>query len=614
MSAMTGWTVSAPSRRIERSCASSVAPRSVGIVMVAALAALAVPPVAAAQAPPRARSADLILHGAVVFTAEDAAPGATAVAIRGSTIAAVGSDDSVLEMRGPDTAVLDLAGAFVVPGFVDTHVHFASAARFLEFNVMTARTQQQFADCLRDAVARVPEGEWILGGFWGAYDAWELGSEGIDLPHDQRFTPDLRALGELADRHPMFLRRFDDSEFLANALALSSVGIDPEDPRANGVEFARDGDGRPTGVLRGPGAERLFAGRSIRPFSRARRIAQTRGALVEIARRGVTTISDMSDDEQLSIWRELRATGELTVRVDFRHPLERWRELADLGVRTGRDVDSDPWIRLGGLKGHIDGIMGTSTARFLEPYSNSQENRGRWRALIVDERGEYADQKFFGFLRDADAAGLQLTVHAIGDEANRVLLDLLERLTEVNGRRDRRFRLVHAQVIAAPDFPRLGELGAVAEVQPFHLSDDMRWMEERIGRERCRGAYAFRAIQASGATLCFGSDWPGTSASAYPIDPLLGIHAAVTRQTVRGTPESGWFPEQRLGVEDALRAYTIGGAYASFEEDRKGSITPGKLADLVVLSRNLLECDPRDILATEVLFTLVGGRVVHRHP
>jgi predicted amidohydrolase YtcJ len=256
--------------------------------------------------------------------------------------------------------------------------------------------------------------------------------------------------------------------------------------------------------------------------------------------------------------------------------------------------------------------MGTSSARFFEPYATDAKNRGRWRRLLVDADGRYLEGRFLQYLLDADRAGLQITVHAIGDEANHLLLDWVEELNRRNGHRDRRFRIVHAQVVAAEDFPRFGDLGVLAEVQPYHLSDDMRWMEERIGTARCRGAYAFRSLRDAGAPLCFGTDWPGTSASSYPIDPLLGLYAAVTRQTLRGEPRDGWFPDQRLTIEAAIEAYTANGAYSTFEEDRKGSVTVGKLADLAVLSRDLLECEPAQILDAEVLYTVVGGRVVYR--
>ncbi|MBI3004837.1 MAG: amidohydrolase family protein, partial [Ignavibacteriales bacterium] len=259
----------------------------------------------------------------------------------------------------------------------------------------------------------------------------------------------------------------------------------------------------------------------------------------------------------------------------------------------------------------IDGIMGTSSARFFEPYANNTRNRGRWRPLMVDEQGNFVEGKFLQYMLDADNAGLQLSVHAIGDEANNVLLNYLDELNKHNGRKNRRFRLVHAQVIAPKDFKRLGELGVIAEVQPFHLSDDMRWMAERIGHERCRGAYAFTSIMECGAMLSFGTDWPGTSAAEYPINPLLGLYAAVTRQTVNGQPSEGWFPEQRIDIRDAIKAYTYNSAYANFEEKDKGSIAVGKLADITVLSKNLLKIEPREILNTEILYTIVNGKVVY---
>jgi predicted amidohydrolase YtcJ len=310
----------------------------------------------------------------------------------------------------------------------------------------------------------------------------------------------------------------------------------------------------------------------------------------------------------LDIYRELHRTGDLTVRIHFRPGLDRWKELADRGIRVG---SGDEWIRLGTLKGHIDGIMGTSSARFFEPYSNDPKNRGRWRPLMVNDKGEFVEGKFLGYMLDADRAGLQLTVHAIGDEANNVLLNYLEELNKQNGKRDRRFRLVHAQVLASQDFKRLGQLGVVAEVQPFHLSDDMRWMEERIGRERTKGAYAFKSIQASGAVLSFGTDWPGTSASEYPINPMLGLYAAVTRQTITGQPAEGWFPDERISIAEAIKAYTYNTAYANFEETTKGSIEVGKLADLAVLSKNLLKIAPKEYLSTNVLYTMVGGKIVY---
>jgi len=573
--------------------------------------------------------ADLILRNGLIYTVDSTNTLTEAVAIRGGKFVFVGSNKDVRRYKGKQTRVIDLKGQFVLPGFNDNHVHFASAAQFLEFNIMRAATQQEFAARVRDVVARLPKGEWILGGYWGAYDQWAASSAGGG--RREPFSPDMREIEAITKDHPMFIRKFDESEFAANSAALRAVGIDPADPKLpaaasaamaeirrqgtepagskiEGVDFVRDAGGRFIGRLRGRGVRALFASVIPRKFSHERRVQQTKNALAEIRKYGVTNVSDMSDDEQLEIYRELQKTNDLTVRVHFRPGLDRWEEMNGRGIKVG---SGDEWIRLGALKGHIDGIMGTSTARFLQPYSNDPTNRGKWRPLMIDDKGSFVEGKFLQYMLDADRAGLQLTIHAIGDEANNVLLNYLEELNRQNGVRDRRFRLVHAQVIAADDFKRLGKLGVVAEVQPFHLSDDMRWMEERIGRERCKGAYAFKSIKDSGAMLCFGTDWPGTSASEYPINPMLGLYSAVTRQTLSGEPAGGWFPEQRISIEEAIRAYTYNTAYANFEEKIKGSIEVHKVADLVVLTKNLLQVSPREILDTKVVYTIVGGKIVY---
>jgi predicted amidohydrolase YtcJ len=518
-----------------------------------------------AQEPPP-EPADLILRNGLVYTVDPTNTLTEAVAIRAGKFVFVGSSKEVMRYRGKQTRVIDLKGQFVVPGFNDNHVHFASAAQFLEFNIMRVATQQEFVARVKEVVARLPKGEWILGGYWGAYDQWAAGSAGAN--RREPFFPDVRAIDAITKDHPMFIRKFDDSEFAANSAALRALGLDPASPKLpatapgqsaqtgrqgtepaaskiEGVQFLKDSSGRFNLQLRGRGVMSLFASTIPQKFSHERRVQQTKNALAEIRRYGVTNVSDMSDDEQLDIYRELLKAGELTVRVHFRPGLERWQEMSDRGIKVG---SGDEWIRLGALKGHIDGIMGTSTARFFAGYSNDPANHGKWRPLMVDEKGNFVEGKFLKYMLDADQAGLQITVHAIGDEANNVLLNYLEELNRQNGPRDRRFRLVHAQVLAPDDLKRLGKLGVVAEVQPYHLSDDMRWMEERIGRERCKGAYAFKSIKESGAVLCFGTDWPGTSASEYPINPMLGLYAAVTRQTLTGEPAGGWFPEQRISM------------------------------------------------------------------
>ncbi|MCH7903562.1 MAG: amidohydrolase [Armatimonadetes bacterium] len=554
-----------------------------------------------------AEQADLVLTNATVWTVDDAQPHAEAVAIAGGRIIAVGNTADVMLHKGPDTQVIDLDGAFVLPGFNDNHIHFGSAASFHEFNIMRASTQEEFVARMQAAVDGLQDGEWITGGFWGAYDQWAFGSSGGE--QKKPFTPDMKLVEEITKDHPVFIRKFDSSEFAVNERALAAIEIGPADLKNNGIAFVRNDAGEFTGIIRGDRSTIMGLFGSVIPkVSHERRLQQSRQALRLIAEAGVTNVSDMSDWAQLDIFRELHEAGELTTRIHFRPQMEDWPKLEEMGAAIG---SGDAWIRLGAVKSHIDGIMGTSSARFFEPYDSDPTTRGGWRKLVVDENGEFAEGQFLAYMLKADAAGLQLSVHAIGDEANHLLLNYLEELIEQNGPKERRFRLVHAQVIAEADFERLGPLDIVAEVQPYHLSDDMRWMEERIGTERCRGAYAFKSIVESGATLSFGTDWPGTSAAEYPISPMLGLYAAVTRQTVTGDPPDGWFPEQRITIEQAIRAYTLNSAYANFEADTKGSIEVGKFADITVLDRNLLEIEPREYLETSVLYTIVNGKIVY---
>ncbi|HEU4795350.1 MAG TPA: amidohydrolase family protein, partial [Pyrinomonadaceae bacterium] len=371
------------------------------------------------QTPP----ADLILHNGVIWTVDEKNPTVQAVAIKGGKFIAVGSDKSVLNFRGSNTRVVDLQGKFVVPGFNDNHVHFASAAQFLEFNIMRVSTQEEFVARVKEVILRLPKGEWIVGGYWGAYDEWTAGSAGSQKR--EPFSPDMSLIQELTKDYPMFIRKFDDSEFAVNEAGLKAALTLVNDAHTPDVERLKDKKGNFNGHLRGKGVLPIFNRVIPHTFSRERRIQQTKNALAEIRKYGVTNVSDMSDDLQLDIYRELQQKGELTVRIHFRPGLDRWKEMADKGIRVGA---GDEWIRLGALKGHIDGIMGTSSARFFQPYSNNASNRGRWRPLMVNDKGEFVEGKFLGYMLDADRAGLQLTVHAIGDEANNVLLNYLDEL------------------------------------------------------------------------------------------------------------------------------------------------------------------------------------------
>jgi predicted amidohydrolase YtcJ len=564
--------------------------------------------------------ADLILHNGFVWTVDEAKPQAEALAVRGDKLIKVGGNAEVLALKGAQTRVIDLQGAFVVPGFNDNHVHFASAASFYwNIQLMDVHTDVTFVARVKEYVAAHP-GEPIRGGGWGAYEQWEMGASKSGETK-ARWHPERKLIDKLTGDTPVFVNRFDDTLHFANTAALRRAGLAEYSNDTENIKHIRDADGRITGTMQIKNAramEAKFLGAGAPDH--AKRTKMTENALRLVREAGVTSFQDISDHTQLQLYHEFLEAGRLTARVNFRYGIEHWQAMKALGVKRGT---GNTMIRSGAVKGHIDGIMGTSGARFYEPYSNdpTKTNRGHWRPLTWvsgERRTELNRAPFTQMMIDADAADIQVTVHAIGDEALGVMLDMIEAMSKANGPRDRRMRLVHAQVFAPRDFDRLRGLGVVAEVQPFHLSDDMRWMEERIGAERCKGAYAFKTIQAKGATLSFGTDWPGTSASIYPINPIYGLYAAVTRQTVQRTPAAGWFPAERLTIEESLKAYTWGSAYASFEEQIKGTLTEGKLADITVLDKNLLRTKPaewideRGNVKVKTLYTIVGGKIVYQ--
>ena len=581
-----------------------------------------------------AEPADLVLRNGKIWTVDDANPGAEAVAIVGDRFVYVGPERGIEDYIGAATRVVDLDGALVTPGFYDNHVHFEGTGRLLYgLNLLDVQAEAGFVQRVRDVHERYAPGTWITGGDWSAYETWAEGgvatagrTDNPDDPYGNLFLPHRDMIDDLTGDRPVLVRRFDRRVYLANGAALERAGIRAGIPDPDGIAVGRDSRGRPTGVLFNPvtaGVESTLLvtdnvmalySELIPPPSRDQRIAETRAAWRQMASVGVTSYCDItSDPVYVDIYRELRDSGEMTARVRYRPPLDRWRSMADLGIRVGF---GDDWIRFGATKAWIDGIMGNSTARFYEPYTHNPASRGIWRDIMFPfERSpddpEAMQSRLERLALEADANGIQLTVHAIGDEANGYLMDMLERIIASNGPKDRRFRLVHAQVMTDDDIRRAGELDIIAEVQPYHTSDDMRWMEERIGRDRSRGAYAFRRLWDSGATVSFGSDSPGTNASRYFLNPMLGIYAAVTRKTLSGQPEGGWFPDERLSVEEAIRAYTLNTAYAGFEEEFKGSITVDKLADLVVLSDDALTIDPDRLKDITVTTTIVGGDIVY---
>lgn len=580
--------------------------------------------------------ADVILTNAAIYTVSADEPWADALAITGNRILAVGGRREVMTTRGPNTQVIDLHGAFVTPGFNDGHVHMDSTGRLLTgVNLLDVHDADGLVERVAEATERLPEGSWILRGDWGAYEQWGQGSAGNrDLEiaptgEDESqgpFTPHRDLIDPVTREHPVLLRRFDGSMYLANSLALDLAGITAETEDPMGGEIDKDADGRLTGILRGSAA--ALVEDVIPPMPFEQRLVGVRAVLDAAREGGVTTIQDLSSAEQVMAYQHLKRNGELTARIMIRPDIFQVEHVAGLGLSRGF---GDDWLKLIGYKGWVDGIMGNSSAMFFEPYDHDPENRGRLRtpmlpegeegaAFSMEEHDHYTDfppGTMENLIEAWLPTGVTPHIHAIGDLGNRIILDIFERVLTGHDMvdDDHRWRVIHAQVVRDEDMPRFGELNLVAEVNPYHVSDDMRWMEERIGPERSKGAYAFRKLKNAGAVLVFGSDSPGTNAARYYLNPVYGLYAAVARQTLSGEPEGGWFPSQRLTIEEAIDAYTRAPAWASFEEDIKGTLEPGKLADIAVFDTNLVEAareDPARLLAAKVLYTIVDGQVVYR--
>ena len=580
------------------------------------------------QAAVESGPAELVLLNGRIYTLDTARPWAEALAVRRGRITAVGSTAEIKALAGPQTTSLDLAGAFATAGFNDAHVHIESTGALLTgANLLEVHEPKAFRQRIAEAAKRLPAGSWIQRGDWGAYEQWNQGSAGAagKTAGAGPFTPDRQLIDDVTPNHPVLVNRFDSSMFLANSRALELAGITASTPNPEGGEFVRDSTGRLTGILKGSAV--AVVRKAVTPISFEQRLVQVRAVLQEAREGGVTTMQDLTTADQLRAYQALEASGELTTRILLRPTLDNAERIAGLGITRGFGTD---WLKFIGFKAWVDGIMGNSSAMFFEPYSNNPANKGTLRPIMRPEgRDGFAAAMTVSqhyteappgnveqLLRTAARTGLTPHIHAIGDKAVRIILDIFERVLREEKLlgTDHRWRVIHAQVVHPDDFARFGKLGLVAEINPYHVSDDMRWMEERIGRERSQGAYAFRTLKKSGAMLVFGSDSPGTNAARYFLNPVYGLYAAVSRQTLTGEPKAGWFPAERLTIEEAIEAATKNAAWASFEESIKGTLAPGQLADIAVLDTNLVEVgktDPARLLKARVRYTIVDGKVVY---
>jgi predicted amidohydrolase YtcJ len=533
-------------------------------------------------------TADLVITNAKVWTVDKAHPTAQAVAVLGDRIVAVGSNADIEALRGPNTKVIDAGGKLLLPGFNDAHVHFVGGGLQLDAVQLNEVTgTKEVVRRIGEQAKKTPKGEWIQGGAWDE-TKWSP-------PH----LPTKELIDPVTPDNPTFLGRYDGHSALANSAALRLAGITSQTPDPPGGTIVRDAQGNPTGDLKDAAKDLVI--KVIPRLTHDQRLRAMRRALEYAASLGVTSVQHMNDEESDSFadiraYGELLQSGELTTRVYVAPAISDEQKLAEIGIRH---AFGSSFLRIGALKGFADGSLGSGTAYLFEPYSDEPSNSG----LLRNQMQPLSQMR--DWMMQADAAGLQICTHAIGDRAISMILDLYTDVVKAHNGMERRLRIEHAQHMAEKDFARFAQLDVIASVQPYQAIDDGRWAEARIGHDRGSRTYAFRTFLNHGVHLAFGTDW-----DVAPLNPILTVYAAVTRATLDGKNPNGWFPEQKLTAAEAIEAYTMGSAYAEFQEQEKGSITPGKLADMVLLSDDILSIDPAKIRDAKVLKTIVGGKLV----
>jgi len=530
--------------------------------------------------------ADKILIRGKIWTGNPGQPWAEAVAFRAGRILAVGTDREIKKTAESETEVIDLGGRLALPGFIDSHVHFLNGGfSLMSIQLRDAVSRREFVSRIAAKAKTLAKGEWILNGDWD---------------HTQFSPPELPRrewIDAITPDNPVCINRLDGHMILANSLALKIGGVTRNTPVPPGGEIVKDpATGEPTGILKDAAMDFVYS--KIPPPTIDQNLKVAGAAMKCAAELGVTSVHDMSDRSSFEVYEELLKNGRLTVRLHVYVPVTEVEAMSELKLKSPFGNED---LKLAGLKGFADGSLGSATAYFFEPYTDDPMAIGLLHGQMFPE-GIMEKRVLM-----ADRAGLQVAIHAIGDRANAVILDIYEKASGRNGPRDRRFRIEHAQHLRTSDIGRFSRLGVIASMQPYHAIDDGRWAETKIGPDRARTTYAFKSLLEKGAVLAFGSDWP-----VAPLDPIQGIYAAVTRRTIDDKNPNGWVSEQKISLEEALKGYTVAGAFAEFAEKTKGTLEPGKLADLVVLDKNLFDIPPDKIRMAKVEMTILGGRIIYK--
>jgi predicted amidohydrolase YtcJ len=533
--------------------------------------------------PLRAQQMKTAFTNGKIYTVNEKQPLAQAVVIEGNKIIFVGSDAEAKKIIDASTKIVDLKGKLMLPGFIDDHVHFINGGNYLlGIDLRPAKSTTEFKNILKEYAEKHPD-KWITGGYWD-HEKWE-----------KKELPTKEMIDEVVPDQPVFVERLDGHMGVANSYVLKLAGITRETKNPDGGIIVKDPKtGEPTGVLKDNAMN--FVYNIIPPATFKENYDAALAALNEAKRLGLTSVQDITYDDHLEVYKKLREEGKLTCRIYTRMPIAEYKKLVDQNIQVGY---GDDLIRMGSLKAFADGSLGSSTAWFFDKYNQDTTTYGLPMDIITNGEMEK-------WCTDADLHHLQISVHAIGDRANSYMLDLFSKIEKENPKWDRRFRIEHAQHVRFQDIPKFAELGVIASVQPYHCIDDGVWAEKRIGPERIKYTYPFKFFLEAGVNVCFGTDW-----YVAPLNPLLGLYAAVTRRTLDDKNLNGWIPEQKISIEDAIKCYTLNSAYAGFEENIKGSIEVGKLADLIVLSEDILTIDPVNIKDAQVLMTVFDGKIIY---